>query len=473
MNLKIYDDSQNYTAQVIKLPVKQTVVGLDNLVRVTVFGNDCLIGKDSPEDELYLFFPSGTQLSEAFCKGNNLYRELQLNADPNEKGFFELNRRVKTIKFRGIISSGFVIPVSSLKNMFENGLDKDWATPHLLSIGDNFNEYEFEEVCRKYFVPTSSQPGPKGDKISKINNRLTNLLVPNQFRFHVETNHLANNLDKLQAEDIVVITDKWHGSSCILSKVLISKKLTLWQKFLNKIGGKVPNKAYGYIYSSDKPKSNLPKGIEGAWINDGPDFYLSNIWKDAFDSYKETLEDGITIYGEIVGFTKEGAAIQKGYDYGCVDGITERIFGEFDTEEQAKQGTSRFVVYRITYTKPDGAVIEFCWQQVKDYFSKYGLEHVKEFFFGSIFELLRKIVPGWDAIETETDVREWLFSSLQESFNLEKTCRYCASKSPAEGIVLRIDGKDQYSAYKLKSKLFLKKESEDLDNNETNIEDQA
>jgi len=51
MSLKIYEDSKNYTAQVIKLPTKQVVVGLDNLVEVNVLGNSCLIGKDSPENE--------------------------------------------------------------------------------------------------------------------------------------------------------------------------------------------------------------------------------------------------------------------------------------------------------------------------------------------------------------------------------------------------------------------------------------
>src|SRR5882724_1346374 len=127
MSLKVYDHSANYTASVITLPVKQKVEGLDNLVMVEVFGNKCLIGKDSDETVKYLFFPSGTQLSAKFLSGNNLYRDLQLNADPNKKGFFEPNGRVKAIKFRGIISSGFVMPIDSIKNLFTKGIDKDWT----------------------------------------------------------------------------------------------------------------------------------------------------------------------------------------------------------------------------------------------------------------------------------------------------------------------------------------------------------
>lgn len=45
--LKVYNNSENYAAQVCKLPEKVTVTGLDNLVAVTYHGNTCLISKDS------------------------------------------------------------------------------------------------------------------------------------------------------------------------------------------------------------------------------------------------------------------------------------------------------------------------------------------------------------------------------------------------------------------------------------------
>jgi hypothetical protein len=459
MAFKTYDHSQNYTAQVIKLPVKQPVQGLDNLVEVNVFGNSCLISKDSNEDVLYLFFPAGCQLSEQFTSRNNLYREFQLNADPNIKGFFELNRRVKAIKFRGIISTGFVIPVSSLSNMILGEIN--------LTVGDSFNEFQGFEICRKYQLPTNTQSQVKGDKVSKINNRLLNLLVPNQFRFHTETNHLANNLHKLNHDDIIVVTDKWHGSSCILSKVYVSKKLTLWQKFLNLIGGKIPNKEYGYIYSSGKPKSNLPKGIEGEWINDGIDYYTANIWKRAFDDFKAALEDGISLYGELVGYTESGQFIQKGYDYGCCPDCSGPV--QLD-------GSYRFVVYRITYTKPDGNVIEFSWQQIKDYCTKWNLEHVKELYFGRAgFINPNNILTGTNEYD-EVILEEWrnaVFEKLQTSFNLEKKCSHCTTGVPAEGLGVRIDGRTHYNTFKLKAKLFLKKESDDLDKGETNLEDNA
>lgn len=466
---KIYDDSKNYTAQVVTLPVKQKVEGLDNLVKVTVFGNDCLIGKDSSEDDLYLFFPAGTQLSEVFLKKNNLYREQQLNSDPTQKGFFELNGRVKAIKFKGVLSTGFVIPILSLP-------DEVHISPAIgtfLTEGDSFNEIDGVEICRKYVVPGPTQAqGTKKDRVGKINDKLSSVLIPNQFRFHTDTAHLANHVNSFDFKDIIVITDKWHGSSCILSKVYVNKKLNWYERILNFLGGSISDRVLAYIYSSGKPKSNLPKGIEGLWKNTGYDFYQSNIWSIAMQDYRNTLEDGISLYGELVGYTKEGAFIQKGYDYGC--NSFSQANGEVAVIGVDKEGVVnpqyKFIVYRITYTKPDGNVIEFSWQQIKEYCKKYKLEHAKELYFGT--------VGHWcmDNAWIEESSKTWqedFFNGLQVAFNMEKNCEHCANKVPAEGIVVRKDGLPTFSAYKLKSKLFIKGESEAMDAGEVNIEDNA
>lgn len=451
MNTKIYDHSANYTATIVKLPVKQKIEGLDNLVKVDIFGNSCLISKDSDPEDLYVYFPAESCLSKDFLSKNNLYRESQLNYNTEEKGFFELNGRVKAIKLRGVISTGFVTPISSLMPLFSEG-DVHYVVSQLRE-GLEFNEIEGVEICRKYVPKGSSESNPsvKADKQTKTNNKLKDLLVPNQFRFHSETSHLAKHLNSFKdGSQVIVITDKWHGSSCILSKVLIHKDLKWYEKLLNKLGGKIPNKEYGYVGSSGKPKSNLPKFILHAdetekFKSHTGDFYSSNIWKQAFEDYKHTVEDGISIYSELVGFTKDGGAIQKGYDYGC------------------GPGEYKMVVYRITYTKPDGNVIEFSWQQIKDYCKKYELQHVPEFFFGSLSQ--------WGNTDKE-DFVEKFFETLQSNYNMEKMDKYCVNKVPSEGIVVRIDGKSSFEAYKLKAKLFLKKESEDLDSGDVNVEDQ-
>ena len=68
-----------------------------------------------------------------------------------------------------------------------------------------------------------------------------------------------------------------HNSSGISSNVLVKKKLKLYEKVLTKLGVNIPDTEYGYIYSSGKPKSNLPKGILGKYVNDNGDFYSDNL----------------------------------------------------------------------------------------------------------------------------------------------------------------------------------------------------
>lgn len=438
--------NSNYCATIIKLPPKQKVEGLDKLVRVTQFGNDVLVGLDEPEDELYIFFPAECKIDAKFLHYNNLFREQQLNYEAGKKGFFENNGRVKAIKFKGVISTGFIIPASSLS---VDGMNLDGLG---LKIGDEFNEINDQLICEKYVRKYNNQQAlGGGEKKAKINNKLQNLMVPHQFRFHEETNQLAKNLHHLNLDDIVVITDKWHGSSCILSKVYVRKSLNIWQKFLNLIGGQVPDKKYGYIYASGKPKSNLPKGIEGEWINNGQTFYVSNIWKRAFDDNKAKIEDGISIYGELVGYTDGGAAIQRKYDYEC------------------KPFDYRLMVYRITHTREDGTKIEFSWQQIKNYCTKYGLEHVKELKFGRWGDILAYLpIDGGLPIEIQ---REEFFNNLAST--LERECPHCTTGVPSEGVVVRIDGKDSFMAFKIKSKAFLKHETDEIDKGAVDIEEEA
>lgn len=141
--------------------------------------------------------------------------------------------------------------------------------------------------------------------------------------------------------------------------------------------------------------------------------------------------------------------IQKQYDYGCDAG--------YPMDPRTKP-QHKFLVYRMTYTKPDGNTIEFTWQQIKNYCIKYSLEHVKELFYGTNFVFGRTY-----------DADQWL-AHLQEKY-LEKDCIHCINKVPAEGIVVRRDGQPTFSAYKLKSKRFLEKETKQLDSGEVNIED--
>jgi hypothetical protein len=481
MNIEIREDSRNYACTVVKLPPKQKVEGLDKLVKVTVFGNDILTQKDADEKQLYLFFPAETRLDYTYLASNNEFRNTTFNDDPKAKGYFEDSGRVKSIKFKGVISTGYMAPVSTLD--YVRGIDGmgkfDYST---LKEGDEFTDIDGVNICKKYKI-VHQQSISTGE--SRFNKKLKRFdkLVPNQFRFHVDTLQLAKNLHLLHPEDIIVISDKWHGTSAVFSNVLINKKLDWKHKIAKFFGIDIVDKIHDHLYASRSV-------VKNQYINKDATagYYNEDIWKIVHNEVKDKIELGISLYGEIVGYLPSGKMIQKGFDYGClpknipdlplegevVEGNTIRPIGEH-----------KFLVYRITYTKPDGNVIEYSWQQIKNYCQKYQLEHVKELYLGKAYALASEFLnqPFMSEVRSELELEKFSEIWRNDWFNLlsnvylEKDCPYNAKGTPAEGIVVRIDGKDTYSAYKLKSKRFLEKESKQLDeearNNEINIEDET
>lgn len=420
---------------IVKLPPKQQVQGLDRLVRVTVFGNDVLTQKTADEQGLYIFFPAECQIADKYLSVNSEFRHSEKNEDRSITGFFEDSGRVKAIKFKGVISTGYIAPVSTLK-----GIVKDWEK---LTVGDEFTDIGDFNLCKKHIVVRQQSTSTKESRYNKKLKRFDKL-VPNQFRFHQDTSPLARNLHHFNPEDIIVITDKWHGTSAVFSNVLVRKELTLKEKLAKWVGVDVNLSHYDNLYSSRSV-------IKNQYINKDatPGYYNEDIWGVVHKELDGKIEQGITLYGEIVGFLPSGKAIQGGYDYAC--GPTSH----------------RFVVYRMTYTKPNGSVIEFPWQMIKNYCERYSIETVKELYHGKGKGYSWNSNPN---LQTEEGWKSLFMSQLE--LLLEGECKHCANKVPAEGVCVRIDGRDTYMTFKLKSKRFLERESKELDKGEVNIEDE-
>jgi hypothetical protein len=196
---------------------------------------------------------------------------------------------------------------------------------------------------------------------------LINQIVGNQWKFHFDTKNLRCNSDKIKPTDIISISDKWHGTSVIISKLLTKKNLSCFTRQINKI---IPLKTeeYSLIYSSRK----IIKAING--VSYPGKSYSSDIWGDVAKELEDKIPSGYTLYGEIVGFTAEGKSIQGGYSYGC-----------FQNKLEFPQ--HKFVLYRVTSTNSEGHVIELSWEQMKEFSSKYGILMVKEFYYGTVWNL--------------------------------------------------------------------------------------
>lgn len=430
-------EGSNYTMTVIELPGKREIPGLDNLVSVNVFGNDCLIGKESPKTPLYLFIPAGTQLSTTFMSYNNLYTDSALNKDTTKKGYIKDNCHVRSLKLKGVISTGLVMPIFSLA-CFTNVDVVEFKK------GDEFDTIDGEVVCNKYetqaqkIANTRESNKPK-DKLAARFDRL----VPNQFRLHGDTAHLAKNLHLFSIDDVIVITNKLHGCCANFANVLVHKELPFIHRMAKRLGLPIIDKEYGNIYAS---RTVIKNRYINKTVTKG--FYEEDIWGIVNKEIAHSLEEGITLMGEIVGYTSGNRAIQKGYDYGC------------------GTGEHKFFVYRITYTKPSGEVIEFSFDMIREYCRMYGLLHVPLFFHGTVREFLTtfnidRVRDNWS--------QEW-YDKLSQSYNMEKLCELCFNKVPAEGLVVRRDGKSSYYTFKLKAKSFILKENDLLDKGEVGIE---
>lgn len=440
MNLKT-PINENYAAIVVELKNLIPLDNCDNVVHVNIFGNLVVVGKDTQAGDRVLYFPVETRLSPEYLSANNLYRDNTKNANLDEKGYFEDNGRIRCVKFRGHRSQGLVMPVASLLKFVDI---KDLAT---LKLGDTFDNINGIQICEK-FIPTtnSSKIGSKNQGKKPKESRV----VDGQFRFHVDTAHLGRNLHKITPDSIISITNKLHGTSFVVSKVLVKRKLNWFDKILQLFGVEIANTEYDMIYSSRKVIKN-----DGS--KNYNHYYKSDVWGAAAEKLKDHILDGMTIYGEIVGFTPSGEAIQGGYDYGH----------EVTHNELGVANVNRFgvYIYRITYTNWAGQVFEFSAKQVQDWCKQNGLNAVPEFYYGHALHL----IPYSEEIKTDEQFQAALLSKLQSSFNMEKDCKLCKNKVPAEGIVVRVEGLD-YDAYKLKSFRFSERETKELDKGVTDLE---
>ena len=433
--LKIYDDSTNYTCQVIKLPPKKAVPNLDRLVEVTHQGNSVLVSKDSPEDELYLFFPAECQISHEFLHKNNLYRHENLNADPTQKGFFEDNRRVKAIKFKGIISSGFIIPISALPD--ELHMSPGIGT--FFHVGDEFNEISGIEICRKYQRKRNGQTGFQNPRAKILDNIIDSKLAPE----HPDTGHLLRNLHKFTYDTPIAITYKLHGTSARTYNTLVKRKLTWKDKLAKWFGAKVETEEYDYVAASRRTLKSV--GFEE--LPGKNHFFTSgDLWSEVAKKELEgKLNKGESIYYEIIGKTYSGEAIQGGYTYG------------FDTPQ--------IYVYRIANINPQGVEIDLSYQQMKERASQLGLKTCPEFFVGTLGEFIDKYDSGQTYVDMEEPLTRIFYNKLLEKPSI------LDPSVVEEGFCVRIDKYPKAETFKIKSKIFLKQESDWKDKEVVDMEE--
>ncbi len=402
MLTKSKEANDNYLAKIVRISELKKHPNADKLQIAIIDFQEVIVDLSVKEGDLMVFFPIESEINADFLKKNNQFRKPELNDNPEKAGFFEDKCRVKAVKLRGEKSYGVLFPVESLFYLMdEKEANNDFFSENINVCFDTIGEVL---LVKKFFVPVlqnnlTNRKAGKKPKVSRI--------IDGQVHLHVETENFLRNSYKVGPEDLISITYKIHGTSFWVSNVMVKKKLNIFYKLLKKIGLKVEDKEYDFIYGSRKVVKNE------AETSKKDHFYGYDLWNDIKEEIKDKIPAGYTIYGECAGFTKTGGAIQKDYDYGC------------------KEGQYKIFVYRVTFTNKDGLVYNLSTLQIKEFCDKTGLTYVPLFFFGKATEIVDST-----KYEKENEWRRDFIKELESKYT-EKDCFICKNKVPEEGIVIR------------------------------------
>lgn len=434
----------NYCAKVVKITQLRKHENADRLLIATIDGNSVIVGLDTKEGDTVVFFPVECEINTEFLSWTNAFTDKLLNENKEQKGFFEKNCRVRCLRLRKEKSEGYIVNTKVVEQFF---FSKKGLTICLEDhIGEEFDTIGQTLLVKKY--QPKRQRALSSSPLSKNSQKRVkrfNRVIADQFRFHQDTSHLGKYIHLIHPSDLISVTNKLHGTSFIVSNTLCNRPLSFYEKVLKWFRLPVIEEYYDILYASRKVVKNgsIPTGK--SLIPVRQHYYKYDLWKEISFELEPHLTEGLTFYGEAVGFTRDGSYIQKGYDYG------------------APPNTFHPYLYRITFTNVSGKVFEFSWKQLKDFCQEHKLRHVPEFYYGYAKDLYPDISP-------EQHWRENFLQRLSQSY-LERDCNLCVINTvPAEGIVLRREAMT-FQAYKHKSFRFRERETQLLDKGETNIED--
>lgn len=371
---------------------------------------------ETTEEQLGIYFPTDGKLGVEYATVNNLIRKKDENGN-NIGGYLDPDKRnITALKLRGEKSDGLFMPLKSLESFTD--ITK-------LTEGEIITILNDTLICEKYI--------PNRNYHKNTNGKTKNLMIktttyPN-FYEHVETGQLAYNLNSFKSGDICTITLKMHGTSGRTAYTTAKK-----------IKG---NKLSNFI----RKKLNLPAKYQKNWT------YISGTRRCILDTYSggyygdnefrkqheerfiSKLNKGETIYYEIVGYAGKNTPIMADCNNKKVnDKEFVRKYGETTRFSYGCElGQSDIYVYRMTITNEDGYTVEYSYEQMKNRCEMLGA----------------KVVPKFET---------FIFSTEEDL--MERVEKYYDGADPIgvnhirEGVVVRIENKSTFTAYKHKNFTF-------------------
>jgi hypothetical protein len=401
-----------YCAYVTTLKGLRKHSNADRLQCVEVFGQNVIVDLSYKDGQKVVFFPSDGQLSEEYAKDNNLVRMKDENGN-NIGGYMDAEKRnVTAIRLRGEKSEGLVLPIESLSKYVDVTKLKD---------GDQITVIGGHEICRKY-IPKSSRRSNNSRKSSDKKKKDNSISYP-FFEEHKDTAQLAYNMSAFKPGDTVYITRKLHGTSARTMKTIkVTKKNNVFRRFLHM----KPK------YEKEVSVVTGSRRVVLKDMNSTDGYYSDNTFRKKYhDLLKDKLPEGFEIFYEIVGYVNETTPIMGTVSNSKVkDKEFKKKFGDTTVFSYGcKPGENEMYVYRMTATTADGTVVEIPWENIKVWCDKLGVKHVPE---------LEKFI-----YTTPEDLKERVNKYL-DGMPVDEI----GKTHIAEGVVVRIDNRDSFTAYK-------------------------
>lgn len=450
-----------YCGYVTRLKNVRKHSNADRLQLADCFGNTVIVSLDYFEGQLGVYFPVDGQLSEEFCKVNDLVRRKDENGNLCGGYLDPEKRNIKAMKLRGEKSDGLFLPLTCLAN---------FTTVSDLKEGDTITVLNGVEICKKYIPKRKAS----GEWHGGSKSRKTKVDFCPTFAQHVDTEQLAYNLNAFKTGDVVELTLKMHGTSGRTGYLPLRKEKPL--NWFQKLFKKQPDVYYEYGYVTGTRRVVLDDTHDGGYYDDNS-FRLRMAEK-----FEGKLHKGETVYYEIVGFVNEFTPIMASvknskisdkafskqygeetvFSYGCDPN------GEYNPLPMvnANTGETYFAkpkcevyVYRMTMTNGDGDVIEYSPEQMRLRCDQMGVKYVPVF---EKFMIPEKEVTYEQVTVAENGILETKLVECDNYVNpgeyvLRKVEQYFDGPDPIgkthvrEGVVARIVNRPTIAVYKHKN----------------------
>lgn len=416
-----------HVGYVVKINSLRPHSNADRLQIATIFDSNVIVSLDTHLDDIGVYFPSDIQLSEEFCKVNDLVRRKDENGNP-AGGYLDPNKRnIRPLKLRGEKSDGLYLPITCMM---------EFCPISDLKVGDTIGVVNGHEICKKY-IPHSTKAYHYTEKVrkQKVN------FAPTFFE-HCDTAQLAYNLEAFRAGDVVELTLKMHGTSGRTGYLPLLQPRTLWDKILRRT-----RKEYGYV--SGTRRVVLDEEHTGG-------FYEDNTFRHYMAAkFENKLHRGETAYYEIVGFQgPNGAPIMSSvknskisdkaftkqygeetvFAYGCDPNGTYKMQTN-EAGDMVCPPCCELYVYRMTMVNDDGDVVDYSPAQIRYRCEQMGVNVVPQF---EVF-----VIP-----QDEPHPGEYVVRKVEEYYDGPDPIGEIHVR---EGVVARILNRNNFAVYKMKN----------------------